>query len=176
MMTREEIEEIRRRLDAATPGPWLMSHRHCEALPGSDAIDGLGWDWKIGSPMSEMSRGLRGFVARSADANLIEHFHDDLDSLLLQVGEQNTKLATLQAVVDSAVQSLLWVARYAGIDPSVHVSTDDLRQQLGPSVSGVIERLLNDDAAKKEIFGLVRVFADEVLAQTHIAIAAKQGS
>ena len=64
------IDEIKARLEAATPGPWYTCERAVEALPGFYPI-----------LIAETARGLRGLP----DAQLIAHAPDDIAYLLGEI-------------------------------------------------------------------------------------------
>ena len=82
-MTREE--QIRARLKAATPAPWLVKH--------AGSADEL---WSDRGLVAELSLYPRGSKSTEADAKFIANAPDDIAYLL----EDNARLrATLEAIV-----------------------------------------------------------------------------
>lgn len=89
--TNDRLDEIRARLDAATPAPWTRFARNASA-PDED-------DWYLGHDVHGPPRAQRGQIERVADAELIAHAPDDLAHLLTLVDQlqgQLDEFATLQ--------------------------------------------------------------------------------
>lgn len=83
------LAEIRARLAAASPGPWLLHHRMIGAGPDDDERVGLGWDWDddAGPPGP-----MRGVFARAADAKFVANIHDDMAYLLAQLAAKDEEI------------------------------------------------------------------------------------
>ena len=94
----------RRRMSGHTSGPWTTYHRHSEASPHDDELDGLGW--QLQGPEEPM---LRGTFAKAADAYLVAAAPDLLDALkraesalAIAASYVNREQASMQRALDAA--------------------------------------------------------------------------
>jgi hypothetical protein len=91
ILTPEQRAEIRARAEAATPGPWLASHRCVDRTPDDDESCGLGLE--IDGPPEAY---LRGQFARSADAQFIAAARTDIPALLDTIEALEQRVAELE--------------------------------------------------------------------------------
>lgn len=95
-----ELDAIRARADAATPGPWSARNR------SSDGIEDAFLGFEIDGPPD----ATRGQFARRADAEFMAHARTDIPALLEHIEAQTREIAALKELrkrVDEAEIALL---------------------------------------------------------------------
>jgi hypothetical protein len=95
-VTPDELQAIRERAEAATPGPWVATHRHSQCTADDDETSGLGLE--IEGPPEAWNRGQ---FALGADALFIAHARTDIETLLAEVEQLRAALEELVEAHDA---------------------------------------------------------------------------
>ena len=108
-MTREELEAIGARAEAATPGPWeqdkgLEVYTH-DRRGYFKLADIRGWGHLTGQGALALPRD-EAIAIQTANAEFIAHSRRDVPALLAEVGRQNAEMDRLKSEYDSAVADL----------------------------------------------------------------------
>lgn len=98
-ITEERLDEIRERLDAATPGPWRPDNDEPGYVIAPD--DPSGWDGYLIASTVDHDGGL--FV-QEHNAELIAHAPQDLADLLAEVERLRDELAKAREVTDDMIE------------------------------------------------------------------------
>lgn len=94
-MDEQRLNEIERRANAATPGPWTAASRDVSGRLDSNERSGLGWELD-GPPEPD----LRGQFARGEDALFLAHARADIPDLIAEVRRLRAEIEDLE--VDAA--------------------------------------------------------------------------
>lgn len=98
-ITEKRLDEIRERLDAATPGPWMPDNDEPGYVIAPD--DPSGWDGYLIARTVDHDGGL--FV-QEHNAELIAHAPQDLADLLAEVGRLRGELAKAREITEDKVE------------------------------------------------------------------------
>lgn len=99
----ERLEQIQKRVEEATPGPWKPYCRHVDNLgndPSFPESGGLGWEVE-GPPEPQ----LRGQFSSGWDAHFIAHARDDIPYLLGQLAGVQAENARLREFAEYVLES-----------------------------------------------------------------------
>lgn len=108
-MIEQELDQIRKRCDKATPGPWVMAQQ----LPTSPSMTIWAGDGDI--PVCDLScHVLRGAEECILDGNFIRQAITDIPLLLDEVAEKNARLDELESLIH--VMSIDSTALQAGAE------------------------------------------------------------
>ena len=98
-----DLDAIRARADAATPGPWGFCIPHNRDWPNPDPIFGA-------TPGDEVA-----WTRRNADWNFIAHAREDIPALLDEVDRLRRACRTIGHVMDHIYESLRPIIDAAGL-------------------------------------------------------------
>lgn len=93
-MNRNELQAIKARAEAATPGPWeVEKDSDIEDIDFGPIVD---WPWRIWGPdQAPLIDFSGGCDVRSEDAEFIAHVRTDIPRLLLEIENLQAKNAKL---------------------------------------------------------------------------------
>lgn len=85
-MTDDELEEIRKRAEAATPGPWDYDTEHMNQVgPGT-------WIVFPCADEDHQIAGVNGMMNKTGDADFIAHARSDIPALLLLIKSMGERI------------------------------------------------------------------------------------
>ena len=80
-MTKSELDQIRARADAATPGPWRYTYKDCQYHMSSCFIDREGDPDGVGIVTCDINQDNADLYATTGDMELIAHARTDIPAL-----------------------------------------------------------------------------------------------
>ena len=101
-MTSDELQAIKARCDAATPGPWNAVPRATEGY-----VDGF-----LGAEIEGPPDAQRGQFARMEDAEFIAHAREDIPALVAEIEQLRAEIERVEEdLADANADADIWFKR-----------------------------------------------------------------